>query len=647
MPGRLKAGLIIILVVGMAAAAGLLLSRGKPPPGKQPPPGKAPPPGEFQALELKVERLVERAMRERKPELFDQGDRLLLEVLPATSEKDRVYAARAALALERHDYKHGPNRPPEKIRELAEEALRLNPRSGRALSVLTRYHMYWEQPSRALAVHRRKVAMDSGNPLDQVLTGEILLHLDRYDEAEKALEKAQELSRKRGDMVALVKAQEKLGLAYRQRGKFAKAEAVLKESAKLTEDAAARQRKLVACPYTALGELYSTTGQNKKAAAMDMRAADREPTAPWIQHRAAIKCYRVDDLDNALKYVKRALALKKDPAYEALLQRIQRARAGAGSGADSSSGDPSRGLLGLAAEAFDGNRFEAAGRHLEQCRKLLAGWTGRLRVLQGFLYLLEKKYDKAGEQFKEAAATEEGAMGARVGQGHLALIAKDHDEARRLLTPAAAAGEALFSDLAVGNKNRKPYRWLVHRMALLGLGWAAANTNQHDEAVKQFDKILARRADDIFAWIGKGNSLNALNKLDAAEAALGRVLRLDPDNKYATAELALVKFNRGEDAAAERLFKAALKQESERYTCPHEGLGLIYLRAGKIDQARDSFKKAIQINPDIEFKKFNGLARIHIREGKYAKARELLKKSMKNYPYDDEAKKLLESIKGK
>ena len=41
------------------------------------------------------------------------------------------------------------------------------------------------------------------------------------------------------------------------------------------------------------------------------------------------------------------------------------------------------------------------------------------------------------------------------------------------------------------------------------------------------------------------------------------------------------------------------------------------------------------------------MAKIFIREDKYVKARKLLRKSMQNYPYDDEAKKLLASIKGK
>ena len=179
------------------------------------------------------------------------------------------------------------------------------------------------------------------------------------------------------------------------------------------------------------------------------------------------------------------------------------------------------------------------------------------------------------------------------------------------------------------------------------MGWVSANTNKHELAMAYFDRVLARAPEDLFALLGKGNSLNALGMLGPAEKYLKRVLALDPDNQYATAELALVKFNRGDDAASEKLFLAALAEEPNRYTCPHEGLGMIYLRAGKLDKARASFDKAIKINPDIEFKKYNGLARIYIKEGKVERARALLRKSIKNYPYDGEARGLLESIKGK
>ena len=298
--------------------------------------------------------------------------------------------------------------------------------------------------------------------------------------------------------------------------------------------------------------------------------------------------------------------------------------------------------LDAALESFAGNRFADARRHLAQASGKGGKKDPRSQVLLGFILLLEKKYPQARAQFQLALKQRPRLAGAQVGLGHLAIIGKDYAVAGALLRPAAAS-----PDPPPGAHRTRTYRWLVRRMAGLGLGWIAANQNHHAEAIKHFDRILSQNGDDIFALLGKGNSQSALGKLLQAEASLGRVLSLDPGNKYAMAELALVKHNRGQDAHAERLFKAALKLDPRRYTCPHEGLGLIYLRAGKLNQAKLSFRKAIAINPNIEYRKFNGLARILIREGKYAGARRLLRKSIQNYPHDDTARKLLESIKGK
>jgi len=435
-----------------------------------------------------------------------------------------------------------------------------------------------------------------------------------------------------------------MGKVYMMQGRFARAEAVLLRSVQTVKQS---KQKLAACPYTALGVLYSTMGHDKKAAAAHMKAADGEPSRPWVQHRAAVKCFRLNDLDNAIKYVRRALALTKDPAFTALQARIKRASAGGEVARHDPQGDDATWeVFLLAVDAFEDHRFDTARRHVKQAARV-GGWRARFRVLRGLLLLLEKKYEQAGKQFREAARAGGGGAGPAVGQGHLAIIRKDYKAARGLFAAAVKEGDHHARVLKEDLYEKRPYIWMVYRMACLGMGWVSANVNEHPQAISYFDRVIAGKAGDIFAWLGKGNSQNALNKLDAAETALKKVLKLDPGNKYATAELALVKYNRGQDGEAERLFLAALKQDEAQYTCPHEGLGLIYLRAGKLARAKASFRKAIKINPDIEYKKFNGLARILIREGKYARARKLLRKSMQNYPYDDEAKNMLASIKGK
>lgn len=630
---KLSVGLVPALAL-TGLAVHLFWDRDEPPPEAAPTVQL----GEIHDIERQADALMGQAFTRRDPKRFDQAARLLAAALARGTNTDRVLAAQAALVLQKNDYFHRRRPPPTEARQLARRALKVNPRCTRAMEVLVHYHELHREHRQALAVAERWLAIAPNDLRASLQVGHELVALERYARAEKVLGHALQRARRERIDEVLIKAQEYLGKAYRLQGKYRLAEQVLLSSVKVMKRS---PRKLAACPYASLGNLYTSMGHGKKAATYIMLAADRESRRPNMQYRAAVKCFRVDDFKNALRYVDRALALDDSRLHRGLKARILRARKG-GRGRDGHDrADPVLGAFDLAMDAFHEHRFAAAKRHVTQAMK--AKKESGHRVLFGFLLLLEKRYKEAAVAFKEAGQKDPGAA---VGKGHLALIHKDYKVARPLLEPAVRAGDAA---LAAGKDlpEKHAYRWMVYRMACLGMGWISANQNQHRVAITYFDRPLSKVPEDIFSWLGKGNSLNALGKLDAAEAALRRVLVFDPDNKYATAELALVKYNKGDNREAERLFKAALKQDQGRYTCPHEGLGLIYLRAGKYAQAKASFRKAIKINPDIEFKKFNGLARIFIREGKYDRARKLLRKSMDNYPHDDEAKKLLATIKGK
>ena len=87
-----------------------------------------------------------------------------------------------------------------------------------------------------------------------------------------------------------------------------------------------------------------------------------------------------------------------------------------------------------------------------------------------------------------------------------------------------------------------------------------------------------------------------------------------------------------------------MERDNAHCACPYEGLGLLYLRQDRIEDARQHFEKAIEIDPTFEYRKFTGLAKIYIREGDYERAETLLKRALKNYPHIDEAAILLESI---
>ena len=587
-------------------------------------------------IEQRSDRLIHAAFDNRDSKKLDEAERFLRRRLPRVQQKDRVYAALAMIAIHRSDYRDEPMPSPDAL-ALLRKALDHNPRSARALEWLSHYHEQRQEYGKALSASERWLAAAPHELRAMVAVGRSLLDLKHYARAEQALKKALERSRKQGDDTTLIKAQEYLGKVYMLQGKYKLAERVLLDSVKTFKQS---KMKLAACPYASLGALYSTMGDDKKALVNLMKAADQESSRPRMQHQAAVACFKNNDFANAIKYIDRALALENTEHYRSFKDRVLRAKAGAGGGSQ-----PAKSDFELALGSFEDHRFSAARRHV--AKAMTAGAEGRHKVLLGFLLLLQKKYDEAGKRFGEADKDGGAGVGPAVGQGHLAIIRKDYVAARRLLAPGTKTGDKKPRVYRDDRDNKRLYQWVIFKMACLGLGWASANVNKHPLAITYFDRIIAGKDEDVFAWLGKGNSLNALNRLEAAEKALRKVLKMDPANKYATAELALVQFNRGKDKEAERLFKAALKQDEGQYTCPHEGLGLIYLRAGKLARAKASFRKAIKINPDIEFKKFNGLARILIREGQYEKARKLLRKSMENNPYEDEARKMLAGIKGK
>ena len=520
----------------------------------------------------------------------------------------------------------GHMRPSPRARDLFRRALARDPKNLDALRGLASWYEFHHKPGEALALDERIIAAHPKNLNARTHKGRCLIMLGKYTDAERALDQALALARTAGDVRVEVAARELLGKVYTSQHRFAEAEKVL---VRALEQAEATH---MACPYAALGELYRITDRPAKMVAVDVRAAEMEAKKPKMQYHAALSCHRHGDYRKALKYVRRALALHADPRYRELRDRIL--------------GDTKRRApdaeLKVGLEAFANGLYHRAGLHLGRLQTGDAG--GKAMVVRGFILLLERKYTEAEKLFTSARAGGN-THGADVGLGHVKIIRKDHAAAESLLRPAVEAGEDALEALA--GEAAGGYEEVTYRMACLGMGWLSANTARHRDALNYFDRILKHEDGDVFALLGKGNSLNAQGKLKGAEAALRRVLKLKPGNRFALAELALVMFNRGKDTESERLFKAALARDPTRYTCPHEGLGMIYLRAGKMAKARESFSRAIKINPDIEYKKFNGLARILIREGAHARARVLLRKSMINYPHDDEARKLLASIEGK
>ena len=575
---------------------------------------------------LEANALADKGRAENNPDKFDQAAGVLRRALGKHKGDDQqLYVALGMVLLAQGTFLSAAAKEfkvPAEARKRFEQALKLNPRSTEALSGLAKYYEFNREYEEALAVTERalKISPDNGDLL--MHKGRCLLEAGHYARAEKSLLATQELLRTRGDLRNQVFIKELLGKAYLKQGKFKEAESMLVSAVEQAEAG-----NVAACPYAALGELYEATGRRDKMVKTAMRAADMESGAPEMQYFAASDCYDEGHYKDALKYIDRALALQ--PGHQRFKDLQQKIKVQLKPGSHAAE-------FKYALAAFNEHSFRAARRHID--RSLADKKTPRAWVVKGFLLLLEREYEAAEKLFHKAAKAAPEDLGVVVGLGHLGIVRKRYAEARRLLEKEPLAVRKQTSGSG--------YSWLTRRMAWLGMGWLLSNQGKYAEAMRFFDHILSIEDEDWFALLGLANSLNAMGTHYAAQNFLERLLTLDPDNQYAMAELALVHLNKGKLDRAEVLFKAALARDTtSRYTCPYEGLGMVYLRAGKLKQAKDHFSKAIKINPNIEFKKFNGLARIMIREGKLDRARELLRKSMENYPYDGEAKRLAESIR--
>jgi superkiller protein 3 len=249
------------------------------------------------------------------------------------------------------------------------------------------------------------------------------------------------------------------------------------------------------------------------------------------------------------------------------------------------------------------------------------------RITKGYILINMKKYKEAEDVFREIIKkkTDFYQTLAEVGIGHIEISRGNYKLAQKY-----------FQKMLIGDGN--------DIMANLGMAWLNSNQNEHQKALIYYDVILKENPFYILALLGKGNALMGLKRISEAESLFKKVLQIDPENEYALAELGIVAYYKGDDNNAEQLFNKSLSKNNKTYTCPYEGLGLLYLEQGKLKEAETNFKKAIDINPRIEYKKYNGLARIYLKHGKIEEAKKLLKKSIQNYPYDNEAKELLKKI---
>ena len=534
----------------------------------------------------RVQKLALDGRRSRDAGPFQEAERLLSEALTKSPRDASLYIALGELYLDRAsvcvlcDREDGGDSIKALARETFEKALALDPENVRALYGLARDSEGDDRLEPAIETGLRIIALDPDFGEAYLTVGICHFKAKRYDEAKRYLLEAQRRLGESDDELSRRKTLEFLGLIAMVEGDRDRAQELLDASIEGLDGFNERSAVYYGCPYQALGLLQYAAGNATGAAANLVKAAEIESFEQELQLEASLACFDVADFDCALRFVDRGLDVERRSDF---------------------------------------------------------------LVLKSFLLILEQRWQDAERAIDEALFLAPEDRRVDLARGHLEIVNRHYDRALELLGPWCVEEPPR----AVPDPARPytaKYERLVYELACLGSGWAEADRDRHDLAVPDFDRVLQIRPDSPFAQLGKANSLMALGRIDAAEAILDRVLKRYPKNAFALSEMALVRLNRGDYARAEQGFREALENDSNAFTCPHEGLGLLYLRQGRLDEAKKHLTTSIEIAPDVEYRKYNALARIYIQEGRTAEAEALLRKSIANFPDDPEAARLLESL---
>ena len=545
---------------------------------------EAPPSVQFEKQKGRASALYLVAMNKMDLESLEAAERILLKSLEHKVPDDEVYFQFARVLSAKWELNRHAAVDPK-------GAMKAKPKSDKEL--VARIRKYFSEAIRL-------------NPEEASYLREYANYLERSDQFEEAISKYKQFMKMKPNVIVVY---ERLGSCYLSLDQLDEAKSYYMKAIK-TGVGVKGDMELRATVLEGLGRIYLQQGDSAEAERLLQKAiaTGSEPGPLACSYHALGQLY-----SGLGKFKKSAMVVAK--------------------GADLEPGKPSM-QLRAAVYYFVAYDFTSARKYIDRILEKEAQQYTEINNIKGYLLLMEQKYADAKDKFLFVKSRINEDTGAAVGLGHLAIINKDYKKALSLLEPHSHSS----SNKLVG------YPYLVEQMASLGMAWLHANQNKHTVAIKYFSQILSNNPSDLFALLGRGSSYNALGRLDEAEKSFKKVLALDENNQYGLAELGLVFLNRGDEKAAEAVFNKALAQGAQKYTCPYEGLGLVYMKQGKFAKAKRNFEKAIEINPDIEYKKFNELAKIYIKQGKVEEALSLLRKSVKNYPYDPEAKELIQVL---
>ena len=129
------------------------------------------------------------------------------------------------------------------------------------------------------------------------------------------------------------------------------------------------------------------------------------------------------------------------------------------------------------------------------------------------------------------------------------------------------------------------------------LGRAYAALGRHDDAIAEFQALLAWQPDDVPAMLQLGLAEKARGSLDAASDWLARACAQDPASAVARFHLRRGALQPRPQRAGADALKEAIARNPD-YAEAHYLLAFVYGDLGQHEAAREATKRAIALNPD-------------------------------------------------
>ncbi len=134
-------------------------------------------------------------------------------------------------------------------------------------------------------------------------------------------------------------------------------------------------------------------------------------------------------------------------------------------------------------------------------------------------------------------------------------------------------------------------------------GYNALVRGDNGAALSLYSAALENEPTSILALLGRSAALQKMGRLDEARGGYENVLRLDPSNREALANLTSIFSTQAPNDALSRLLD--LEQEYPRFSPVKAQIGLLYARMGSNDQALRYLSQAASMAPSTVMYHYN------------------------------------------